>query len=313
MPTTLVRWKDARNPAITDTIEVDGVALNLTGATVKFKMREIGSSTLKVDASATIVSAAAGTVSYAPAAADVDTSSLYMGWWEVTSGGLTQDTGEFIVDIRDHAAESKWLCDVGDIRLALELQHGEDARLSTAEELILPASLKVMEWCQREFAPATADATRTFDVQFGSRGPFLELAPYDLRTVAAILLHPEESSPTTLTVGEDYRLEPVAAQHGTYTRVKLYPGLGYSSTLQERLGATQVSVQGAWGFATIPEQVRRATALTVSAWLDRPIAEYGSFVDDDVSGLTPSPATSLGLPNAAKRLVDEFKRHAVPV
>jgi hypothetical protein len=41
-----------RNPSITDTITVDGVAQDLTGCTVKFKMRAVGSSTLKVDAAA---------------------------------------------------------------------------------------------------------------------------------------------------------------------------------------------------------------------------------------------------------------------
>lgn len=104
---TLSLWKDNRLPLLTDTITSSSVAVDLTGATVLFSMRPTYSAALKVSgATATIVSAAAGTVSYAWAADDVDTVGEYYGWWTVAISGKNQDTPEFEIEIVEHARDS---------------------------------------------------------------------------------------------------------------------------------------------------------------------------------------------------------------
>ena len=103
---TLTLWKDNRLPIITDTITANGSAVNLGSSTVKFKMRQVGSASLKIDASATVVSAPAGTVSYAWAAADVDVVGSYLCWWEVTTSAKAQDTPEFALEVVEHAPDS---------------------------------------------------------------------------------------------------------------------------------------------------------------------------------------------------------------
>ncbi len=61
--------------------------VNLTGATVKFIMRQSGVTAAKVDTAATIVLATSGTVQYEWVVADTDTAGDYMGEFEVTDSG----------------------------------------------------------------------------------------------------------------------------------------------------------------------------------------------------------------------------------
>lgn len=76
--------KGALLPLLTATISDENGPINLTGTTAKFQMRLPGSSTLKVDAAATVVTPAAGLVSYTWLAADTDTIGIYIGWFLVT-------------------------------------------------------------------------------------------------------------------------------------------------------------------------------------------------------------------------------------
>ena len=69
----------------------DGTAIDLTGASVQFKMRAVNSSTLKVNASASITNASNGAVSYTFSSSNTDTSGLFQGEFQVTfSGGAIE-------------------------------------------------------------------------------------------------------------------------------------------------------------------------------------------------------------------------------
>src|SRR6266566_2446897 len=75
MPSHILHYTNTRSPSLLDTITSDGVAVDLTGTTVKLQMRAVGTSTLKIDAAASIVgSPTLGNVRYDWAAADVNTS-----------------------------------------------------------------------------------------------------------------------------------------------------------------------------------------------------------------------------------------------
>lgn len=71
-------------PAYTATLQQNGTPIDLTTATeVTFAMRDRSTRVLKVDAAASIISAAAGTVSYQWVAADVDTEGIYDAEWQI--------------------------------------------------------------------------------------------------------------------------------------------------------------------------------------------------------------------------------------
>jgi len=65
--------------------DASGTGIDLTAATgVRFHMRKKGASTAKVDAAATIVTAASGSVKYSWASGDTDTYGAYYGEFEIT-------------------------------------------------------------------------------------------------------------------------------------------------------------------------------------------------------------------------------------
>ena len=66
--------------------------IDLINATVRFHMRALGSTTTKVDAAATVVSASLGIVQYNWTAADTDTVGTYTAEFEVTYPDATVET-----------------------------------------------------------------------------------------------------------------------------------------------------------------------------------------------------------------------------
>lgn len=96
MDSFTVRSGDRREPIQRTLRDSAGVVVNLSGSTIKFRMRKKRGSggTFKVDTAATIVNAPGtdGVVKYSWAAIDVDTPGAYRGWFEVTFGDGTKQT-----------------------------------------------------------------------------------------------------------------------------------------------------------------------------------------------------------------------------
>jgi hypothetical protein len=86
-------------PALTAALkDGNGSPIDLTGATVTFRMRKRGATALTVDAAASVVSAAAGTVRYDWLSGDTDTHGLYDAEFrcELTGGRETVPNDRYI-------------------------------------------------------------------------------------------------------------------------------------------------------------------------------------------------------------------------
>lgn len=78
-------------PAIQATLTADGSAVDLTGASVRFHMRD-STGAVKVDAAATLVTPSSGIVKYSWTAADTDQAGRFQAEWEVTFTDATVRT-----------------------------------------------------------------------------------------------------------------------------------------------------------------------------------------------------------------------------
>ena len=94
------------SPAMLATLkDGDGTVVELSGATVRFHMRPIGSASTAVDEAASIYDYDAGQVSYAWSASDTATAGLYEAEFEVTNTDGTIETfpnnGYITVEVTD--------------------------------------------------------------------------------------------------------------------------------------------------------------------------------------------------------------------
>ena len=318
---TVVLYKNNTSPAITDTITINGVAVNLTGAAVRLQARLASSqpgATLVIDQSATIVSPTLGTIQYVPVAGD--TAVAYsnpplVGWWHITlAGGAIQDAPEFPVYILDHAeATTSDLTTLTEVRATLELPANDTKRDLRIQQEITAASQAIMRYCDREFAPASTAVTRRFGfpVEAGMIPLVIPFGAFDLRTATTVVINPE-SVPTTLTAETDYVLNPATPTTGTYKQLTLSRLRVYSTYSQHwtRYGRAYIDVTGNWGFATVPNDVNRACRLTVAAWIDSAISGYGaqdSMIDSNPRVIGGGYESAYGLPLGACRMLKSYR------
>lgn len=204
------------------------------------------------------------------------------------------------------------LCTLAEVRLQMEMRTAYTDRDTLITELITQASDVIMREFEREFAPAVASATRTFPVYPRERdrngNVIVDLSPHDLRTTTTVQVHPEASSPTTLTANTDYKLLPVVSDDAIYTRLLISSTVALHSDHLTDFGFAALSIAGAWGWATVPNEVNQACVETVKAWLDR-LAPSG-YDTDGGREFTPDMLRSFSIPTWARMKLQKFARHS---
>ena len=277
MSEQLTFWVGNRNPSISENlIYADGTAVDLTGKTVKFKLREVGSDDLLVDQAATIVTPPGtdGIVRYDWSAADITAPAGALSsprtalvWWEVTttSGGRVQDYNEALIVVRAHQPETLAYVELEEFKSTAELSgtsfSDTDIRLA-----LIAASRGIDEAFGRRFYP-DADAAQ---VRYYSPHSVRWLAIDDLITLTSLATDQGGNGnfSDTWTVNTDFVLEPLnaAADGIPFQSVKANPRSSlYFPTAYPR----SVKVTGKFGWAAVPAGVKEATTLVAARLIKR--------------------------------------------
>ena len=155
---------------------------------------------------------------------------------------------------------------------------------SVLTEQIKAASSLITNFARREFLPASG--TREFAHDGGT---FLDLDPFDLRTLESITV-----GGTELDEGL-YALRPKPSKDGVYQWI----------TLASDPGECEVSIAGVWGFAEIPADIQGWTNFTVAEWL-----RGGVFAYTPELGAAPN-ASGRSLPSAVQLGIEDIYRRPV--
>jgi len=204
------------------------------------------------------------------------------------------------------------LCTLTDVKTELEIS-GDTSRDTVIEAVITGVSRAIHRMVEREFkTEAVGSTTRRFELRVGSL--YLDLNPYDLSSATAltVTLHPETASPTTLTATTDFQLQPTT-RTTTYQAIRISAQESlFNSDTARNFGYSLVDVTSAsWGFASVPEDVKRAAVIAVAANLDRRLDAYAlaanELVDID-AGIQPQRLPAYSIPMASMVLLNPYRR-----
>lgn len=174
-------------------------------------------------------------------------------------------------------------------------------------ELVTAASDAVMRYAQREFVTTTSGSTaRVF--RYDGRG-FLNLAPYDLRSVSSVKLDTLGVSPSTTTLdADDYRLMPLHSPDGVYSHLQIrgFEVSEQSSSAKWSQWRDVEVTSSTWGFASVPTPVERAAIIT-AAWMFRHTSQH---MGQELGVDAPFTGDRVAVPGVAKRLLDPYKRRS---
>lgn len=187
------------------------------------------------------------------------------------------------------------LITLADVKTAIGITGtGRDDVISDA---ITAASDLIVREYEREFT-ATASATREFAVV----GDWIDLTPYDLRTVTSITLDPDDIA--TVLAATDYQTHPFPQRDGVATAVELL-----TTSRPTVTGRLVASIEGAWGFASVPEPVKRACIETVRAITRADPGGWSSMAGTDGRPIEPEPQGTYAIPRSARRWLDPYRRY----
>jgi hypothetical protein len=175
-------------------------------------------------------------------------------------------------------------------------------------DAINDVSESIADHLRREICPRVENTARRFD--YDGSG-FLDLAPYDLRTIDEIKLYTDRPSASQQTLtATNYRLWPTGgARGGTYLGV-LLP----SPAIEEfDYGfGWEVTITGDWGMCASHVTVPGALKLACKQWVENIVKNPGSYASHAMSGYTVTPeqdfARRAGMPPSVMYRLERWSR-----
>lgn len=185
MPDWTIKQADSA-PTFSDTLTWNtGAAVDLTGASVKFVMRSRTATSPAVNATATIVTAAAGTVSYTPSASDTATAGHYTSYWTVTFANAVVQrfptVGFNTVEVQENLeTANQTIVELDDVKQYLNFpstERSHDGELATLIAGVTP----VVEGIVGPIVPRTYTAEA-----YDGGSPFIQLRHRPVISVSAV-------------------------------------------------------------------------------------------------------------------------------
>lgn len=303
-------------PGATFETSAAGFATGLTG-TVGVRINDGAGATTTARVTAGIAEYPAGSGIYVKTLTAPTTAGHYQVVWDSGASSPVWAVEDLVVT--STAPESSTpsgidLVTLADVRRELELPASDTTRDDLTQTVITQVSQAINTYTQREFRTTTSGSTtRRFMIPHTSR--VIDLNPYDLNSASGlvVVLNPDEASGgTTLTASTQYRLNPVNLTD-TYTSITVSADVSSLHTGQDarRYGYSIASItSAAWGFSSVPTDVKRAAIIAIAANMDRRLDGFGGvqdLVESDI-GLQPLRAPSFALPTATIALLAPYRR-----
>lgn len=243
-----------RDPSITQTIlDENGDPVDLSASTVKFKMRAVGSSTLKVDQPVSNTPGSDGVVRYDWASADVNTAGQWLVWWEVTTGVRTQDVYEDLIVILDHAAVNNSYVELERLKSSVELTGTSYADVDILAA-IESASRQIDLACGRRFWKDTVDSVRYYTADSNA---FCRIDDVADVTAVDLDLDADGTYETSWTENTEFTFLPLNAETDGWPRT----GINVESGNYLPWNPRALRVTGKHGWDAVPQPVETATLL----------------------------------------------------
>lgn len=172
------------------------------------------------------------------------------------------------------------------------LQDSDQIPDDTVQVMVTAASRAILNYTRRELVKADGEAR-----DFLSRGNHLDLGAKDLRGApTAVTLYTDlAGSEQVVLEPSEYKLRPINPEFGVYEWLELPETV---------TGEAQVTIEGNWGFASVPEDVAYWCGMAVVIWSRSDISAFSTTFNVD-EGRIERPED---LPPAVRHGLKHYRR-----